>query len=425
MMKTNRAKRIGAALLAFAIAASTYVGTSLSVFAADSWPNDTASAEPTFAGYRVKDVKNWSLETDPDAELMRAQVPLQNRNEAFKATQAKTYLESDAQVMLMQGDYGNSFFGSTMYTNEFSEHVLNFWQYTDYYSPWHGAATAYTPQSLYDPVTSDWRARGFEFGIVNIPNPAYTNAAHKNGVMSIACIYFDPTFRPGQTCADMIEKDSEGSFPVADQLIAMAEYYGYDGYFLNQEEGFYEDFKPFMAYLTAHGLWTQWYDTNSTFNSSKAAWLKDSTYGQIHNSVFVNYGSYGGIDTQLSYAESIDVDPFAEIFYGLECNQNKFSGGHSSASNITGLYDGTGNPRASVALFTPSDWYQRGVDELSISSGSSKPLMQQNEYQWMVAERERMFFSGVYCDPTDTGKKAGYSRTDVGRIERFRLGRRG
>lgn len=61
------------------------------------------------------------------------------------------------------------------------------------------------------------------------------------------------------------------------------------------------------------------------------------------------------------------------------------------ASNITGLYDETGNPRASVALFTPSDWYQRGVDELSISSGSSKPLMQQNEYQWMVAERERMF----------------------------------
>lgn len=413
-MKTSRAKRIGAALLAFAIAASTYVGTSLSVFAADSWPNDTASAEPTFAGYRVKDVKNWSPETDPNAELMRAQVPLQNRNEAFKATQAKTYLNSDAQVMLMQGDYGNSFFGSTMYTNEFSEHVLNFWQYADYYSPWHGAATAYTPQSLYNPVTSDWRARGFEFGIVNIPNPAYTNAAHKNGVMSIACIYFDPAFRPGQTCADMIEKDGEGNFPVADQLIAMAKYYGYDGYFLNQEEGQYEDFKPFMAYLTAHGLWTQWYDTNIVFNASKAAWLKDSTYGQIHKSVFVNYGSYSGIDTQLSYAESIGVDPFKEIFYGLECNQNKFSGGHYSASGITGLYDETGNPRASVALFTPSDWYQRGVDELSISSGSSKPLMQQNEYQWMVAERERMFFSGVYCDPTDTGKKAGYSRTDVG-----------
>lgn len=125
-MKTSKVRRIGSALLAAAIAVSAYAGTSLSVFAADSWPNDTASAEPTFSGYRVKDIKNWSPETDPYAEFMRADVPLQNRNEAFKETQAKPYLNSDAEVMLMQGDYGNSFFGSTMYTNEFSEHVLNF-----------------------------------------------------------------------------------------------------------------------------------------------------------------------------------------------------------------------------------------------------------------------------------------------------------
>ena len=402
-------------MLAAAIAVSAYAGTSLSVFAADSWPNDTASAEPTFSGYRVKDIKNWSPETDPYAEFMRADVPLQNRNEAFKETQAKPYLNSDAEVMLMQGDYGNSFFGSTMYTNEFSEHVLNFWQYADYYSPWHGAATAYTPDSLYDPVTSDWRARGFEFGIVNIPNPAYTNAAHKNGVMSIACIYFDPAFRPGQTCADMVEKDGEGNFPVADQLIAMAEYYGYDGYFLNQEEGHYEDFKPFMAYLTKHGLWTQWYDTNSSFNSSKSAWLQDSVNGQIHNSVFVNYGwNKSTVDSAIEHASSIGVDPFETVFFGAECNQNKLSGGHSSARNISNLYDETGNPRASVALFTPSDWYQRGVDDDLTIKSSSTPLMQQNEYQWMVAERERMFFSGVYCDPTDTGLKTGYSRSDVG-----------
>ena len=363
----------------------------------------------------MKDIKNWSPETDPYAEFMRADVPLQNRNEAFKETQAKPYLNSDAEVMLMQGDYGNSFFGSTMYTNEFSEHVLNFWQYADYYSPWHGAATAYTPDSLYDPVTSDWRARGFEFGIVNIPNPAYTNAAHKNGVMSIACIYFDPAFRPGQTCADMVEKDGEGNFPVADQLIAMAEYYGYDGYFLNQEEGYYEDFKPFMAYLTKHGLWTQWYDTNSSFNSSKSAWLQDSVNGQIHNSVFVNYGwNKSTVDSAIEHASSIGVDPFETVFFGAECNQNKLSGGHSSARNISNLYDETGNPRASVALFTPSDWYQRGVDDDLTIKSSSTPLMQQNEYQWMVAERERMFFSGVYCDPTDTGLKTGYSRSDVG-----------
>ncbi len=415
-MKTSRIKRVGAGILAAVITASTYAGAALNVLAGDSWPNPTASAEPTFAGYRVKDVENWNPETDPYAEFMRAEIPLQERNEAFQATQAKPYLNSDAEVMLMQGDYGNSFFGSTMYTDTFGEHVLNFWQYADYFSPWHGAATAYTPDALYDPLTSDWQARGFEFGIVNIPNPAYTNAAHKNGVMSIACIYFDPAFRPGQTCADLIEKNVDGEFTIADKLIEMAKYMGFDGYFLNQEEGHMEDFKPFMAKLTAAGLYTQWYDTNSSFNSSKAAWLKDDTYGQINNSVFINYGwGKSTVDSAISYANQIGADPFKNLFFGAECNQNKFSGGHSSARDMANLYDETGNPRASVALFTPSDWYQRGVDEIPANQGNKgTPVMQQTEYQWMVAERERMFFSGVMCDPTDTGLKPGYGRPDVG-----------
>lgn len=413
MKKTSKARRVGSAFLAAAIVFTSF-GASLTAFAADSWPNDKASAEPSFAGYRVKDIENWDPETDPYAEFLRAEVPLQTRNEPFKETQAKTYLNSDAQVMLMQGDYGNSFFNSTMYTDKFGEHVLNFWQYADYFSPWHGAATAYTPESLYDPVTSDWRARGFEFGIVNIPNPAYTNAAHKNGVMSIACIYFDPAFRPGQTCADLIERDEDGNFSIAEKLIQMAEYMGFDGYFLNQEEGYYEDFKPFMAELTKAGLYTQWYDTNSYFNSSKAQWLEDDTNGRINDSVFVNYGWTGGVDSSISYAESIGVDPFERLFFGLECNQNKFSGSHPSARDIANLYDETGNPRASVALFTPSDWYQRGVDEIPAYDPNDTPVMQQDEYQWMVAERERMFFSGVMEDPTDTGLKSGYSRTDVG-----------
>ena len=412
--RTSRTKRVGAALLAASMIVSAF-GGSFIVQASDSWPNDKASAEPSFAGYRVKDIENWSPETDPYAEFLRAEVPLQERNEAFQATQAKPYLASDAQVMLMQGDYGNSFFNSTMYTDKFGEHVLNFWQYADYFSPWHGAATAYTPESLYDPITSDWQARGFEFGIVNIPNPAYTNAAHKNGVMSIACIYFDPAFRPGQTCADLIEKDEDGNFSIADKLIEIAEYMGFDGYFLNQEEGQMEDFKPFMAKLTAAGLYTQWYDTNSSFNSSKAQWLKDDVNGQINNSVFVNYGwGKSTVDSAITYAEQIGVDPFESIFFGAECNQNKFSGSHSSARDIANLYDETGNPRASVALFTPSDWYQRGVDEIPAFDSNDTPVMQQDEYQWMVAERERMFFSGVMEDPTNTGLKSGYSRSDVG-----------
>lgn len=36
----------------------------------------------------------------------------------------------------------------------------------------------------------------------------------------------------------------------------MAKYFGYDGYFLNEEEGNLQDsrFRPFMSYLTSKGL---------------------------------------------------------------------------------------------------------------------------------------------------------------------------
>ncbi|MCP6297298.1 hypothetical protein NL457_29170, partial [Klebsiella pneumoniae] len=82
------------------------------------------------------------------------------------STQAHPELDAKAQVMLMQGDYRNSFFGNFRANDGFAHNVLNFWQYADYWSPWHGSATARTPQSLYDPATSDGRTRNFEFGVV-------------------------------------------------------------------------------------------------------------------------------------------------------------------------------------------------------------------------------------------------------------------
>lgn len=183
------------------MAVSAFAGVSMGDVAyADTWPDigeaKIKSAQPHFSGYTVRNIEAWDKETDPYSDLMRARVPLQKRNEAFSATQANPGLNDKTEVMLMQGDYGNSFFNSTIANNSYGNVAFNFWQYTDYFCPWHGAATIGVPDVLYNPVTSDWRARGFEFGIVNIPNQAYINAAHKNGVKAIACVYFDPHFRP-------------------------------------------------------------------------------------------------------------------------------------------------------------------------------------------------------------------------------------
>ena len=378
-----------------------------------------ASAQPRNAGHRLQDIRTRSPQTDPYARYLRAEVPLQPRIPHDPSTQAHPELDAKAQVMLMQGDYGNSFFGNFRANDGFAHNVLNFWQYADYWSPWHGSATARTPQSLYDPATSDWRTRNFEFGVVDIPNPAYTNAAHRNGVKSIATIYFDPAFRPGLTFKEAFDKDptSRGCI-IAEKLVEMAKYFGYDGYFLNEEEGNLQDsrFRPFMSYLTSKGLYTQWYtNTPGTWSSSKASLLD---HGRIMNSVFLNYNWPGTQDRSVEAAKAEGYDPYQSLFFGVEANQAGFNGKHRSATELPSLYESRRNhsPKASVALFTPSDMYQRGLADAVKPKGADKdvPLFQQDPYQWMVAERERMYFSGVTSNPKDTGAHPGHSRPEVG-----------
>ena len=88
MKKT--ARKVIAAFLALAITA----GTLPMALASDTLPylGESARGEnQAFQhGYRAEDFLDWSPETDPYAEYLRAQVPLQDRNAALAATQAST-----------------------------------------------------------------------------------------------------------------------------------------------------------------------------------------------------------------------------------------------------------------------------------------------------------------------------------------------
>lgn len=409
-------RKLISATLAVTMVASTFA----TAFAADSvLPDDhrgLKSAQPDLKGYRIQEILNWDPATDPYSDYLVAHVPLQKRNELFQATQANPTLNDNAKIMLMQGDYGNAFFESPLYNNDFSNLCMNFWQYTDFFCPWHGAVPYDTPESFYDsPKDSWWTRRGFEFGIVNLPTAAYTNAAHKNGALSIACIYFDPTGRPGQTCSDMFEKDAENGFPVAKKMVEMARYYGFDGYFFNNEENTDQSFKDFMKVIRDAGLYVQYYNTANSFGS-KQDWL-GTPANRYCDSVFVNYGWPWDVDSdKAEFAKGV-WDPYEAAFYGVESNQGHLNGEHGSESGITKLYkdaETDHNPIASVALFTPSDFYHRGLtDNLDWQGAWDGSSPNQNpDYQWMIAERERMYFSGPNIDPTNTGKTS-VSRPDI------------
>src|SRR5699024_11320512 len=85
--------------------------------------------------------------------------------------------------------------------------------------------------------------------------PEHIDAAHKNGVKATATIFFpwgDSEFVE-EAMEQFTEKDSEGNYIIAEKLFEIAEYYGFEGFFINQEsdisESLANDLKAMLKYI--------------------------------------------------------------------------------------------------------------------------------------------------------------------------------
>ncbi|AZN42923.1 endo-beta-N-acetylglucosaminidase [Paenibacillus albus] len=408
------------------------------VFAGDTWPFKGDSAhgvnEPNVHGYTSGQIANWNPETDPDAELLRSRVPLQKRIEPFAATQANPNLDPRTKMITVAGDYGNAFIENAPYTNKFAQYHFNFWQYIDYYAYWHGTATAYTPPGYYDNLAqSDWQQKWFEFGMLNIPNPTYTDAAHKNGVKSLACIFLSNNDRGQQTYKQMIVKDENGKFPVAEKLIEMAKYFGYDGYFVNQEEASpnvavadIPDYKAFLRTLQEGGLYVQWYDSLNTatgantfartFNNNNISLLYDTAAGKnTSNSFFFDYGvGSTQINSARTYLGNLNATAGTNFnlydvgFAGLEGGRDRFKSVQGTALKNKLV---NGIPQLSIATLG-ADFVHAGLDE---DMGLAWPVSHrsENNYQWMTNLREQLWWSGPNVNPKNTTVSSTNTVSDV------------
>ena len=418
MKKT--AKKVLAAFLALAITASSMPFA----LASDTLPYLGESArgenQPYQHGYRAEDFLDWSPETDPYSEYLRARIPLQDRNAALAATQANPELSPETQWFTLAGDYGNAFFDSYPYTNEFSQYLFNFWQYTDYYGSWHGMPTEEVPEEMYQDergVNDAWQYRKFEFGLINMPNPGYTNAAHKNGVLSIGCIFLP---RTGLKHTVLLTQDEDGNFPYAEKLIELCEYYGFDGWFINQEEtipaGDVDLYKGFMKQMRDAGLYIQWYDSvvdpsgrvsyQNEFNSSNSPFVVEDGV-QYSDSIFLNYWwNHSMLSSSADHAVSLGVDPLDVVFAGIEAGGDRWSQGYDLRDNI----GEDGQPMNSIASLG-SEFVHDGLDE-DLDNGTNDNVAmrrEKDEFQWMTFERERRWWSGPFQDPSEASYTADRS----------------
>lgn len=102
---------------------------------------------------------------------------------------------------------------SSQGTENFMSWSFNYWQYTDSFVYWSGS----------------------EEGLICCPTGEFTDAAHTNGVPVVATLGFP--WGSGSGYAEEVDafcqKAEDGSFPVADKLLEVMDYYGFDGYFFN------------------------------------------------------------------------------------------------------------------------------------------------------------------------------------------------
>lgn len=160
---------------------------------------------------------------------------------------------------------------------------------------------------------------------VSIPARPWVDAAHRNGVKVLGSIFLAVNQYGGsvETVKSFLERDEHGNFPVARQLVAIANFYNFDGWLMNQEtdltllkdadgnviknkrdlkSGTFlaQEMQDFMRYLTSiapEHMEIHWYDAMITdgqvrwqnmLNEKNAPYIQQGKE-RISDAVFLNY----------------------------------------------------------------------------------------------------------------------------------------
>ncbi|WP_152393458.1 endo-beta-N-acetylglucosaminidase [Paenibacillus guangzhouensis] len=306
---------------------------------------DRLSLQPLAPAFRVETLLRWSPNTDPDALLNRSTIPLNKQR--FKGSQINPLAHPQAGITSAAITTWNHDEASSVGSNAFNVYAFDNWQLLDSYIYWAG--------------TNE--------GIFAIPSPDIVDAAHRNGVPVYATVGFPwGSGTPGALAEvnAFTQQNPDGSFPIADKMIEIAEYYGFDGYFMNQEtygvsKATAERMNEMMRYVKRHSnLRFSWYDAQSNngnvsyqnaVNSNNDMYVKpaaDGTYAVDEFFLNYNWGT-SQINTTVTTMKGHNRDPY-DAYAGFEIQQNSYN----TNINTTPLLNEQKQPKVSIALYTPN-----------------------------------------------------------------------
>ncbi len=328
-----------------------------------------ASNQPFASFWFPNELLNWSPEADQDAPFNKAAIKLQSRftNPNFKVNaHAKEDQARIAALDIFNSTSQNPSQGS-LDSNYF---CFNYWQYIDLLVFWGGSAGE---------------------GLILTPNSNVINAAHKNGVKVLGTIFFPPVAYGGDISwvHDLLIKEGN-SFPVADKLIEACNYYGFDGYFINQETAggnaeLASLMQEFMIYIQENSeIELMWYDAmtesgsiswQEMLNSNNDAFFQDGET-LVSQSMFLDFGwSKSKLQNSRTNAQDLNRSEY-ELYAGVDVQANCYN----TYVNWNSIFPENEDQITSMGLYVPSSTYH--------GASSIKDFYQRANRFWVGANQD-------------------------------------
>lgn len=172
--------------------------------------------QPESSYWFPDELLKWTFDQDTDAKYNVSVEPLATRVEKSHLLKSNTTQNEKMKVVALSIMNNSTSGNAPRGSNQFDANVFSNWQYIDQLVYWGGSAGE---------------------GIIVPPSPDVTDAAHKNGVPVLGTIFFPQGAHGGKIewLNTFLEKDDQGHFPIVDKMIEVAQRYGFDGWFINQE----------------------------------------------------------------------------------------------------------------------------------------------------------------------------------------------
>ncbi len=335
----------------------------------------------------VDELKQWTSSGPTASTDLIATVNLAPRF-TNAATQFNPALSNDMKIAYLpdgMNNFGN-YFGEQ---NQFNLFNFTHWAYIDKLV-WFGGTASQT---------------------IQLPSSPWVNAAHKNGVKVFGNVFFAPAAFGGSTATltNFLEQDGGGNFVAVPKMIAMMQYYNFDGWFINEETAtnattaaLMQDFvRDLTTQAEASGKEVMWYDAmrlsgavgwQNRLNVNNSPFVQDDQDAngtfetRVSSSIFINffwsgttYPTASRTRANLIGRSSYDVFTGVDIWPGR--NQSNFE--INGNTFMTNLHENATTPFTSLGIFAPNCIYNNAV----YSNFNNDPL----DYASFYSAENRMF----------------------------------